>query len=65
MNQESTTRLQERTLSGAEILFQSVKIGSLELKNRVVMAPMTRAMSPGRAMIANPTGLAKYGKVLN
>src|SRR5882672_10622802 len=30
-----------------EILFDPVKLGSLELKNRIVMAPMTRAMSPG------------------
>ncbi len=32
-------------------LFSTYKLGSLELKNRVVMAPMTRSMSPGN--IAN------------
>ena len=30
-----------------DLLFQPVKVGPLELKNRIVMAPMTRAMSPG------------------
>lgn len=30
-----------------DILFQPAKIGALELANRVAMAPMTRAMSPG------------------
>ena len=30
-----------------EVLFHPTRIGSLELKNRIVMAPMTRAMSPG------------------
>ena len=29
-----------------DVLFQPTRIGSLELKNRIVMAPMTRAMSP-------------------
>ena len=29
------------------LLFQEFSIGSLTLKNRVVMAPMTRNMSPG------------------
>ncbi|NPT62255.1 12-oxophytodienoate reductase [Paraburkholderia sp. 5N] len=32
--------------SRSEILFDPVKLGSLELKNRIVMAPMTRAKSP-------------------
>src|ERR1700737_3883814 len=31
----------------SDLLFQPVKVGPLELKNRIVMAPMTRAMSPG------------------
>jgi 2,4-dienoyl-CoA reductase-like NADH-dependent reductase (Old Yellow Enzyme family) len=30
-----------------DVLFQATRIGSLELKNRIVMAPMTRALSPG------------------
>ena len=29
-------------------LLESVKLGSLELRNRIVMAPLTRARSPGR-----------------
>ena len=28
------------------VLFQPVRLGSLELKNRIVMAPMTRTHSP-------------------
>jgi NADPH2 dehydrogenase/N-ethylmaleimide reductase len=30
------------TLVGAEPLFSPVRIGAIELKNRIVMAPMTR-----------------------
>ena len=30
-----------------DILFQPVRLGALELKNRIVMAPMTRTHSPG------------------
>lgn len=30
----------------ASVLFQPLKIGSLELSNRIVMAPMTRCMAP-------------------
>jgi len=30
-----------------EILFKPTRIGGLELNNRIAMAPMTRAMSPG------------------
>lgn len=33
-------------MSGIENLFQPFKLGSLELKNRIVMAPMTRTASP-------------------
>ncbi|WP_174292106.1 NADH:flavin oxidoreductase [Sphingomonas bacterium] len=33
--------------SDLDILFQPVRLGSLELKNRIVMAPMTRSFSPG------------------
>ena len=29
-----------------DVLFQPVRLGSLELKNRIVMAPMTRSFSP-------------------
>jgi 2,4-dienoyl-CoA reductase-like NADH-dependent reductase (Old Yellow Enzyme family) len=32
--------------SNTQVLFQSFKIKSLELKNRIVMAPMTRSFSP-------------------
>ncbi len=28
-------------------LFQPIKLGPLSLKNRIVMAPMTRGFSPG------------------
>jgi len=31
----------------ADALFQPFRLGSLELKNRIVMAPMTRSFSPG------------------
>ncbi len=31
----------------SDVLFRPVKIGDLELRNRIVMAPMTRLMSPG------------------
>src|SRR5260370_28678080 len=35
-------------ISGSlEILFKPTRIGSLDLRNRIAMAPMTRAMSPG------------------
>src|SRR3981189_2588935 len=30
-----------------EIVFKPTRIGGLELNNRIAMAPMTRAMSPG------------------
>ena len=30
-----------------DVLFQATRIRSLELKNRIAMAPMTRALSPG------------------
>ena len=32
--------------SALDVLFQPVRLGSLELKNRIVMAPMTRVHSP-------------------
>ena len=32
--------------SDLDVLFQPVRLGSLELKNRIVMAPMTRTQSP-------------------
>src|SRR3954451_9134192 len=31
----------------ASVLFEPVRIGTLTLANRIVMAPMTRALSPG------------------
>jgi 2,4-dienoyl-CoA reductase-like NADH-dependent reductase (Old Yellow Enzyme family) len=30
-----------------EILFKPTRIGGVDLRNRIAMAPMTRAMSPG------------------
>ncbi|MEI6809541.1 MAG: alkene reductase [bacterium] len=33
----------------ADILFSSWKVGTIEVKNRVVMAPMTRSRSPGNS----------------
>ncbi len=33
--------------SDLDVLFQPVRLGALELKNRIVMAPMTRTRSPG------------------
>lgn len=44
-----------------DILFEPASIGSLPIKNRIVMAPMTRSRSPGGvpgpdvAAIANPS----------
>lgn len=35
------------TNSAADVLFQPFKIKSLEMQNRIVMAPMTRTFSPG------------------
>ena len=32
--------------SDLDVLFQPVRLGALELKNRIVMAPMTRTHSP-------------------
>lgn len=34
------------TSAGVDVLFRSLKLRSLELKNRIVMAPMTRSYSP-------------------
>lgn len=36
-------------MSDTRALFTPLRLGSLELRNRVVMAPMTRNMSPGNA----------------
>jgi hypothetical protein len=41
-----------------ELLFRPTSIGSLRLANRVVMAPMTRTMSPRR--IPGPKNAAYY-----
>ncbi|PZV38787.1 NADH:flavin oxidoreductase [Mesorhizobium kowhaii] len=48
MSEQTTTITLERhdRSKAKDMLFQPVKIGTLELKNRIVMAPMTRAMSP-------------------
>ncbi|WP_404477188.1 NADH:flavin oxidoreductase [Novosphingobium sp. BL-52-GroH] len=35
------------TASASDILFRPFRIGSLELANRIVMAPMTRSFAPG------------------
>ena len=37
----------ERDVADLEILFEPVPIGSLRLRNRFVMSPMTRNFSPG------------------
>lgn len=34
------------SLPNVDVLFQPVRLGSLQLKNRIVMAPMTRTFSP-------------------
>lgn len=34
-------------------LFSSVKLGKLELKNRIIMAPLTRSRAPGGARVPN------------
>ncbi|MCV6586937.1 MAG: NADH:flavin oxidoreductase [Marinibacterium sp.] len=34
------------TTTQTDVLFQPLKVGALELKNRIVMAPMTRNMAP-------------------
>jgi 2,4-dienoyl-CoA reductase-like NADH-dependent reductase (Old Yellow Enzyme family) len=34
-------------MSSTDVLFKPFKLGNLELKNRIVMAPMTRTYSPG------------------
>ena len=36
-------------------LFESVQIGPLSLKNRIVMAPMTRTFSPADVRLARTT----------
>jgi len=33
-------------MSDSSVLFEAVKLGNLELPNRIVMAPMTRNFSP-------------------
>ncbi len=44
--------------AATDILFRPLRIGSLELKNRVVMAPMTRNAAPGG--IPGPANAAYY-----
>jgi 2,4-dienoyl-CoA reductase-like NADH-dependent reductase (Old Yellow Enzyme family) len=43
----SMTIRQKVPMSALDILFQSYRLNNLNLPNRVVMAPMTRSMSPG------------------
>ena len=45
-------------MSQADILFQPVDLGKLKLRNRVVMAPMTRGYSPGN--VPNDMVVAYY-----
>ncbi len=40
-------------MSSVSPLFEPIRIGTLELKNRIVMAPMTRSKSPGGVPGAN------------
>lgn len=42
-----------------DALFQPIQLGSLSLKNRIVMPPMTRsrASQPGKAHLSTPTPL--------
>src|ERR1700747_2772703 len=40
-----------------DILFKPTRIGGLDLRNRIAMAPMTRAMSPGGVPTEN---VARY-----
>ncbi|AIO36023.1 flavin oxidoreductase / NADH oxidase family protein [Burkholderia cenocepacia] len=48
MQRHTPTEAASQRLRGShsKVLFTPTKLGSLELKNRIVMAPMTRAMSP-------------------
>ncbi|QHQ36498.1 NADH:flavin oxidoreductase [Algicella marina] len=50
----------DTTKTDVSALFEPLKIGPLELKNRIVMAPMTRAMAPDG--IPGPTNAAYYRK---
>lgn len=43
-------------MSNLDVLFQSYRLNALELPNRVVMAPMTRSMSPGGVPTAEVAG---------
>ena len=43
----TTTATAQPRSDRTELLFQPTRIGSLQLANRIAMAPMTRAMSPG------------------
>jgi 2,4-dienoyl-CoA reductase-like NADH-dependent reductase (Old Yellow Enzyme family) len=45
-------------MSRADTLFQPVTMSNLSLKNRIVMAPMTRTMSPGN--VPNEQSVAYY-----
>lgn len=55
-----TERMMDTRADETDVLFQPTRIGSLEIKNRIVMAPMTRAMSPGG--IPGPNVARYYGR---
>src|ERR1700743_3109152 len=44
---DTATHTPTGNIKGSDALFQPLQIGALRLKNRIVMAPMTRYMSPG------------------
>jgi len=45
-------------MSRVDTLFQPVTLGTIDLKNRIVMAPMTRTYSPGN--VPNDLSVAYY-----
>ena len=48
-------------MTDTKALFRPFSLGSLELNNRIVMAPMTRSKSPGGIPPAIPGKLAAEG----
>ena len=53
----SQPRAQSAASASTDVLFEPMRIGPIKLKNRIVMAPMTRAMSPDGVPGAN---VARY-----
>src|SRR6201987_1025672 len=47
LQEHSVSAVQPKLSDSLEILFKPTRIGGLDLRNRIAMAPMTRAMSPG------------------